>query len=113
MHEAKPCEILDDRLFVFRFGSLPIVILDSQQHPAVAIMRSAPHMQGIDDVSEVEMACWSGSEPCQHAPFRIPLARRSAPRNGGSAPLDGRLRPLASAQRSSGTGLAYKPTVTR
>jgi hypothetical protein len=66
MNEAEPGQVFEDRCFIFRTGSLPIVILDPQQHAAVAIVRRAPHVKGIDDVPEVEVAGGRGREACQH-----------------------------------------------
>ena len=71
MREAEPGEIFEDRALVFRPRALPIVILDAQQHLAVAIARGAPDVQGVDDVAEVQIAGRRRREACQHVQIRM------------------------------------------
>jgi hypothetical protein len=45
--EAEPREIFEDRALEFEPRALAIVILDAQQHLAVAIARRAPDVQAL------------------------------------------------------------------
>lgn len=53
--ESKPGEVLENARFVVRPAADPIVILYAQQHTAVHRARQAPHVDGIDDVTEVKV----------------------------------------------------------
>ena len=53
--EPKPGEVLENARFVFRPAADPIVILHAQQHTAVHRARQTPHVDGIDDVTEVKV----------------------------------------------------------
>src|SRR5262249_45242450 len=61
--EPEPLEILEDRALVLRAAPLPVVILDAQEHTAAARACDAPHVEGVDDVSQVEKAGRRRREP--------------------------------------------------
>ena len=52
--EPQPRQILEQRGLIFRAAALPIVILDAQQHLAVAGPGGVPHVDGVDDMAEVK-----------------------------------------------------------
>ena len=54
--EPEPREILEDGGVVSRARADGIVVLDAQQHAAVAAPRNAPDVRRVDDVPEVEEA---------------------------------------------------------
>ena len=94
--ETKPVEIVEHVSLELRARSLSIVIFDAQQDAAVAIVRSAPHIHRIDDVSEVKMTGGCGREACQHVPLRI-----------ACQPLKAPFRPPGIRCASSGTSRVY------
>ena len=96
--------------FEFEPRSLPIVILDAQQHLAVAIARRAPDMQGVDDVAEVQIAGRRRRKACQHVQIRIACLAVARPREGGAGHSIARIDRSADREPSSGTALAYKPS---
>ena len=62
--KAEPVQILDDGPLVLRPAALPIVVLDAQQHAAACPAGDAPHVDGVDDVPEVEEPGRRGRESC-------------------------------------------------
>lgn len=54
--ESEPREIFEEGRFVFRATALPIVILDPQEDAAAARACDTPDDNGVDDMSEVEIA---------------------------------------------------------
>ena len=53
--ESQPGEILENARFEFGPAADAIVILHAQQHTAVHRARQTPHVDGIDDVTEVKV----------------------------------------------------------
>ena len=53
-NESQPRQIFEQRGLVLGAAALPIVILDPQQHLAVARFRGIPDVDGVDDVAEVK-----------------------------------------------------------
>ena len=53
--ESKPGEVLENARFVFGPAADAIVILHAQQHTAVCRPSQAPHVDGVDNVTEVKV----------------------------------------------------------
>ena len=53
--KAKPVQVLENAGFVLRPAADAIVILHPQQHAAAGRTREAPHVDGVDDVTEVKV----------------------------------------------------------
>lgn len=65
-HEAKPLQVLENARLVFGPAADSIVILHTQQHAAARRTRKAPHVDGVDDVTEVKMPGGRGGVARQH-----------------------------------------------
>ena len=66
--EAEPGEILENCRLVLRSRTLAIVVLNAKQDPPIAVVRGLPHVEGIDDVAEVQKAGGGWREACNHEP---------------------------------------------
>jgi hypothetical protein len=64
--ETKPVQLLENARFVFGSGANAIVILHAQQHTAAGRTREAPHVDGIDHVTEVKVTGGRGGVTRQH-----------------------------------------------
>jgi hypothetical protein len=56
-------QIFQNRTFVFRATPPPIVVLQTQDYAAAQRTRDSPDMYGIEDMAQVQIACWAWSEP--------------------------------------------------
>ena len=55
-HETKRLEIVEQRRFILRSASLPVVVLDPQDHLTARCPRDAPGHERVGNVTEVEVA---------------------------------------------------------
>src|SRR6188472_3578912 len=78
-NKTQPGEIINDRRGVFGPRALPIVILDPQQHLAAALLRGPPDVEGVYDVTQVQVAGRRRRKACQHAQsgYRLRHAQRA------------------------------------
>ena len=53
--EAKPHEVFENAGLVFRPAANAIVILHAQKYASARCARQTPHVDGIDDVTEVKV----------------------------------------------------------
>src|SRR5262249_48690212 len=75
--EPDPRQIVEDFDIVFAPAAMPIVVLDPQQDPPAARPCLTPHVDRIDDVTEVEEAGWCRREPGYHVAHYAKTASRS------------------------------------
>ena len=76
MREAEPVEILENRRLVVGMRALAVVILNAQQDTAVAIVCRRPHLEGVDDVAEVQIAGGRRRKAGNHEPLEDNLPPR-------------------------------------
>jgi hypothetical protein len=55
--EAEPVEILEERSFQDRSTANAVVVFDSEQDSATKRARHAPDVEGIHDMSQVQVPC--------------------------------------------------------
>ncbi len=96
-------------------GSLPVVILDAQDHPAAGRTRDTPGVDGVDQVTQVKIAGGGRSEPCRAAlGQRIPWRMRRTVPDGAPKTLDSpvergaRQGPGGGSRRVAGAALARR-----
>ncbi len=65
-HEAEPVEIFEERSFKTGPAANAVVVFDSQKHPAVKRARDTPDVDGIHDMSQVQVPCRGGCEAGEH-----------------------------------------------
>src|SRR5215471_4242648 len=64
--EAKPFEILENARLVFGPAADSIVIFHAQQYVSADRARQAPHVDRVDDVTQVKVTCRRGRETRTH-----------------------------------------------
>lgn len=80
--ESEPIEVVEDCSFELGPRPLAVVVLDSEQDPGAKEPRGAPDVFGIQDVTEVQVARWSGRESGSHSSGRLWFASLVLTRHG-------------------------------
>ena len=64
--EAEPGQVLQNRVLVLTARTLPVVILDPKQDMAAFAPGGLPHVDGVDDMTEMKVPGGGGSESRDH-----------------------------------------------
>jgi hypothetical protein len=73
--KAEPLEVFEQRAFVFRTASEPIVVFTAEEHSTAERSGDAPDMHGMHHVAKVQVPCRGRGEARQRA-RRQPLPER-------------------------------------
>lgn len=61
--EAEPFEVVEDGGLEVVAGTPAVVVFDAEQHPAVVAAGQSPHVDRVDQVSQVEEPCGCRRKP--------------------------------------------------